>query len=738
MVHPPCKVPETYDPLNRLVGKTYHAGVANLDGLVCPGPPYAVAYGYDQGPNGIGRRTAMTDTTGVTTWRYDARGRVLTETRALTGIGTFTTAWGYDAAGRVVRQVYPDGEVVNTTYNLRGLPTAVAGQSSYLTGATYNALGQPLQQMWGNTRVTTYAYHPQNLRLTQLQVSGNLLDLRYGYDRVGNVTAITDTVNSNQVQTFGYDARDRLVWARTDAAGNGQYNEAYGYDRMGNIITRTIGSAPQAYTYGCPPVIPPPGLPPTLPHRVWFPLVMNGYRPDSPPPPACVAPFAAVSTNAGFRAAYDANGNMTLRVEVSGTQRITYTQEYNAENRLTVVTNTVTGQVTRFVYDGDGNRVLRIDGSGTTVYVGGYFEKNVTTGAVTSYYYAGGQRIAVRAGGVVYWLHGDHLGGATLTTDINGNRVSELRYTPYGVTRYEWGNTPTNRRYTGQPWEGFGLYDYSARLYSPSLGRWISADTIVPDTLNPQSLNRYTYVYNRPLVYIDRDGHIPWLPVVIVGGVVLGSAIGLAVVPNILPWDPPTMITSRVADPITSSDMTGWLRNQMVMNARSDVVRAIRENWTSGNPVRMDAAMQAWTTLVGTDATWDFKYDIRETEWFKSGVRDVALGDRMLNYDAVANIHFGFVGRAAGFDTDFLVAAAGIAQAQRALQTGDPNDWGVCNTTYYCDHPFATWTIRFGAYLYELYHTRLDELNDAAFASALEEYIRIYGAPPAPPPGALP
>ncbi len=318
----------TYDALKRLIGKTYHSGVVNLDGLTCPGGAYAVAYGYDQGVNGIGRRTGMTDATGVTAWQYDARGRVLTETRTLGGIGTFTTAWGYDAAGRAVRQVYPDGEIVTTTYNLRGLPTAVGGQSAYLTGATYNAVGQPLQQVWGNGRVTTYAYHPQNFRLTQLAVSGALLDLRYGYDRVGNIVAITDTVNAGQVQTFGYDARDRLVWARTNGAGNGQYNETYGYDRMGNLITRTIGGALQTYTYGCPPPSIASTLPPTLPRRVYFPLVMRGFGPESPPMAACVAPFAVVSTTTGFRAAYDPNGNMVLRVEISGTQRITYTREY--------------------------------------------------------------------------------------------------------------------------------------------------------------------------------------------------------------------------------------------------------------------------------------------------------------------------------------------------------------------------------------------------------------------------
>jgi YD repeat-containing protein len=85
---------------------------------------------------------------------------------------------------------------------------------------------------------------------------------------------------------------------------------------------------------------------------------------------------------------YDANGNMTRRVELSGTQRMTYTQAWDIENRLSVVTNTVTGLVTRFTYDGDGQRVKKTEGATSTVYVGAIYEKNVTTGVTTTYYYA--------------------------------------------------------------------------------------------------------------------------------------------------------------------------------------------------------------------------------------------------------------------------------------------------------------------------------------------------------------
>jgi len=79
-----------------------------------------------------------------------------------------------------------------------------------------------------------------------------------------------------------------------------------------------------------------------------------------------------------------------------------------------------------------------------------------------AYYYAGGQRIAVRERTVatdeLTYLHGDHLGSASLATDAQGGVLSEMRYTPYGETRS--GDMATDRRYTGQCFEaGLGLYD---------------------------------------------------------------------------------------------------------------------------------------------------------------------------------------------------------------------------------------------------------------------------------------
>jgi RHS repeat-associated protein len=110
--------------------------------------------------------------------------------------------------------------------------------------------------------------------------------------------------------------------------------------------------------------------------------------------------------------------------------------------------------------------------------------------------------------GTVTYLHGDHLGSTSLATDVGGAKVARVLYYPYGEERYREGTLPIDYQFTGQRKEGFGLYDYQARFYDPYLNRFISPDTIIPDTSNPQDWNRYAYVSNNPLKYVDPTGHV--------------------------------------------------------------------------------------------------------------------------------------------------------------------------------------------------------------------------------------
>jgi RHS repeat-associated protein len=214
---------------------------------------------------------------------------------------------------------------------------------------------------------------------------------------------------------------------------------------------------------------------------------------------------AVASLSTGETYTYDANGNMTQRVEGG----LTYTQVFDAENRLISVT--VSGQTTQFIYDGDGNLVKKIKPDGSkTLYVGGIYEVDKASGGsvtrtVTYYPVAG----AMRINSTLYYILKDHLGSASVVTDASGTILGEQRYYPFGETRLTTGTIYTDKLFTGQrEITGLGIYHYQARFYSPKLGRFLSADTIVPSYANPQHLNRYSYVLNNPIRYIDPTGHV--------------------------------------------------------------------------------------------------------------------------------------------------------------------------------------------------------------------------------------
>ncbi len=486
----------TYDPLNRLIRK------ATAEGLTL------ATYEYDQGPNGIGRRTAMTDSLGTAHWIYDIEGRIVNGSRTLAG-ELFTTQLSYGAAGQVTSQVLPNGEILDWTYNRRGLPQQLHSRTygqDYLRQAGYNALGQPLVQVWGNNLATTYTYAADTQRLQQLQVTGGLLDFRYSYDPNGNITAIQDMANGGQIQIFRYDSLDRLISAQTNNVGEGQYQESYQYDSMGNLINKTADGVSENYTYGQdlqPIQITPPA---TMTYRTYFPIAMKRCGGRLPCQATLTQPFAAVETSGGFKAVYDRNGNMTVRVAMENGRPVTYNLSYNLENQLEAVTNTTTLSTTRYFYDGDGARIQEIRQGSTILRLGDVeIERSAAGQTVRTYYQLGGQRIAMRERAQLTYLHGDQLGSSSLATGSDGSVLSRMRYRPFGESR--GGTLPTDYGFTGQRDAGMGLYDYNSRFYDPELGRFIQADTIVPQPAEGQSWNRYSYVNNNPPNYVDPSGH---------------------------------------------------------------------------------------------------------------------------------------------------------------------------------------------------------------------------------------
>ena len=133
-----------------------------------------------------------------------------------------------------------------------------------------------------------------------------------------------------------------------------------------------------------------------------------------------------------------------------------------------------------------------------------------------SYYYLGGQRIALRRKSstlpldYLMYLLPDHLGTVRLETYGDGPNVGDMRAstptTPYGGVRTV--EPVSDHWFTGQYFDrSEDLYDYGARPYDPLLGLFIQPDSIVPNPGDPQALNRYAYVLNNPVKYRDPTGH---------------------------------------------------------------------------------------------------------------------------------------------------------------------------------------------------------------------------------------
>jgi RHS repeat-associated protein len=158
-----------------------------------------------------------------------------------------------------------------------------------------------------------------------------------------------------------------------------------------------------------------------------------------------------------------------------------------------------------FVYDGDGNRVKKTENGETILYVNQFYEKNLTTGVVTTYYYLDGKLVAMREGTDLKYTHQDHLTSTSVMTDSSGDSLGAIKYLPFGECRNS-PPYPTDILFTGQRLDETGLYYYGARYYDATIGRFISADTIIPNPANPQSYNRYSYCLNNPLKYIDPSG----------------------------------------------------------------------------------------------------------------------------------------------------------------------------------------------------------------------------------------
>jgi RHS repeat-associated protein len=110
----------------------------------------------------------------------------------------------------------------------------------------------------------------------------------------------------------------------------------------------------------------------------------------------------------------------------------------------------------------------------------------------------------------VFFYHPDHLGSTNVSTDAQGNLVSEFAYYPYGETRHEHhagDEFDPHYLFAGSERDDeSGLLALGARYYAANIGRFISFDNWADKV---EVTGAYAYARNNPLRYIDPTGMDP-------------------------------------------------------------------------------------------------------------------------------------------------------------------------------------------------------------------------------------
>jgi RHS repeat-associated protein len=437
---------------------------------------YAESYAYDS----IGRPQTKIYTEDSTNYQFDYAYNTLGAPDTLTyptstsGV-RFQLKYLYDTAGY-----------------LNEVQDASAGTAFWtLTGASDGSA--PTMEVLGNAVSVATGYTPwTNEMVTRTEGSTgsttNLQNLSYAWDLNGNLLSRVDNRQA-LTEAFTLDALNRLSTVKL----NGVQTLSVQYDQAGDITNKSdVG----AYTYGST----------AHPHAVT----------------------AAGSWSIG----YDANGNMNSR---AGGAITSYS--YNLPNQINY-----NGSSSQFDYDSSHQRWKQIANyAGTTEtihYIGGLLQV-VTRGTNPTEYrhqIPAGSNTAVytrRSDGTTstYYATSDHLGSSDLVMDSAANVLVRESFSPFGARRgSNWQSIPSQADYTAiqsttrqgftghEMLDSVGLVHMNGRVYDPTLGRFLSADSMIQSLGASQSINPYSYAWNDPLRYTDPSGHS-----------LLGDIIGLIV-----------------------------------------------------------------------------------------------------------------------------------------------------------------------------------------------------------------
>jgi RHS repeat-associated protein len=126
-----------------------------------------------------------------------------------------------------------------------------------------------------------------------------------------------------------------------------------------------------------------------------------------------------------------------------------------------------------------------------------------TTSGQNTHYLPG---LAQYSGNAWNYYLPDRLGSVRQMVDPSAAVTLARSYDPFGNVLEQVGAGQSSFGYTGEQTDPTGLVFLRARYYNPAVGRFLTADSVVPDPLSSGGWNRYAYVGNNPINYVDPSG----------------------------------------------------------------------------------------------------------------------------------------------------------------------------------------------------------------------------------------
>jgi RHS repeat-associated protein len=454
------------DPLNRITQYGYD-DAGQLTTINYNGGAPSVSLAYDR----LGRRSSMTDGSGLSTYDYDSLNR-LTRMKH----GTEVINYGYDLAGNQTALSYPSPNELFIQYFYDGAHrmTDLNDPSGFWpTQFQYDTDGNLTAKILPNDTRTDMGYNAdgQVLSITHSLGSTPFLALTYGRDGEGLLTSATEP--GRGTNSYTYDGLDRLTG---DAlTGGAPVTRAWGYNGAYEITNTSIlpGGAPVTTT--------------------------RSYNSGNELLSLIERQGGVLTRDRTFT--YDANGDRTGQTGLGGPE-ITYV--YNQANQLISYSEGNTS--TTYTYNGDGLRMSKTQGANTETFlwdVSGGLPLLLADGTARYLYGSGGQPLAEVMNGTnaTYYYHADQLGSVRALT-AGGTLVNTYTYDPYGVALTSTGTAYNPFGYTGEYRDAeSGLIYLRARYYDPITQQFLTVDPLLAATKQA-----YAYAGNSPLNRSDPSG----------------------------------------------------------------------------------------------------------------------------------------------------------------------------------------------------------------------------------------